>query len=294
MYKKEKFGKNTYYESLEISLDATILDLKLKVLHEVSHHFGKDEKQAEIYSLNLLRKLERDFYICMVPREEVTKVPNALWVSPIGKKSDSPGNSDFGLPELPGLGNYIYGNGWIYHQGKDSVFVGVSLGLSSYLDPQPFEGLRENLLKDRSIPGMLWKTQFAHRMTLTKKDGTDKNIGEFIETPAQIESSAIVSLGAPEVAPLEESHEGLPVLPPNSIFPSMDLSTIQLEPVQLKVQFESSRLLKSATVSIPAVDIIPKQTESKSTHGNPSAQVGEPNGKMVTLPLNCEYVGGSP
>lgn len=314
MYKTENFNKSSEFENLESNLKATILDLKLKVLHEVSHHFGKDEKQAETFSLDLLRKLERDFYICMVPREEITQVPNVLWISPIGKKSDVPDQpingsepSIVGIPNIPGIsgfGNSVNQNGWIYHQSKDSLFPSNSPeSNSSHLDPQPLEGLKEVWEKDKSVPGLLWKKYFANQLTLSKVESSDKNVSEFTEVQDNSSKQLTIGLSTPIESPLgPKKTESAPFDPnvPNAILPevpempgipAIDFPTIKLEPTKVKIQFESGRVFKSATVSVPEVEITPKQTEGKSSHGNPSAKVGEPTGRTVVLPLKCDYVG---
>lgn len=132
-------------------LTEIIFDLRLKLLHEVAHLLGKDEGEAEKYGLTLLKKIERDFYVCMVSREQITTAPNILWVSHVGMtwwtKGGGGSSNCFGpRPDCEPQYNFnwIHSNNWIYHQAKNQMLQSTySVTYYSYLDPQPYEILRK-------------------------------------------------------------------------------------------------------------------------------------------------------
>lgn len=262
VYGHDMYGKNEGSDTFK----ATVLDLKLKVLHEMSHLLGKNEKQAEEYSLELLRKLEEDFYTCMVPREQLEKIPNVLWVSPteLNWVKEQGGGFANCFGEKPGCKqvydfNWIRSNGWLYHQAKNKMLRSYyTITFYSHLDPQPYEDLKDQWTKEVVAPGVQWEKSFGKGEGMRNKE--NGNSVEYFDEPAK------------------------------------DTGKFPDSAIGLKVTFESqdnnSRVFKSAKVNVPLMDItVYPSADIKTMYNNPAAPRGKFIGNTKEFDLKCEYFG---
>jgi hypothetical protein len=265
VYGHDMYGKRDASDSFK----ATVLDLRLKVLHEMSHLLGKNEKQAEEYSLELLRKLEEDFYICGVPKDNLVKEPNVLWVSPTEMswvlKSDGGGQTNCfgpkpGCVQVFGF-NWIRSNNWLYHQSKNKMFRSYyTITYYSHLDPQPFETMKEEWRKENLAPGVRWAKTFDKAEGMTKKSIMNQNSVEYSD----------------------ELNEKTGKLSEDAIAVKADF----------EVNAKGVKIFKSASVNVPLMSIsMQAPAEVKSMYGNPAAPLGKYTGGSKDYPMTCEYFG---
>jgi hypothetical protein len=255
-----------------------ILDLRHKLLHEVAHLLGKDEVQAETYGLDLLRKIEMDFYICMVPREQVITVPNVLWVSPAGISYWTPSGGGRSRCDGPSADcfpdysfNWIHSNNWIYHQAKNQMIQSSSgITYHSHLDPQPYENLKEEWAKSDAPPGVKWEKRFP------KIDPSKDRYGY---SHSMMTKSNPNDLQVEYTEPLD--YEGKQR--PSAIGIIADFATSP----------EGNKIFKSGRARVPLMKINfePPNPEVKTGYNNPLAPSGEyVNGNQDFI-LKCEYAG---
>lgn len=261
------------YTSPETSayLKSIILDLRLKILHEVAHLIGKNEIDAEQFGFDLLKKLERDFYVCMIPLKEVATTPNVLWVSPNGLnwvKQVGGGSMHCEGPE-PGCEaryefNWIHPNNWIFHQAKNQTVASAHLiTYFSHLDPQPYANLKSKWDKEDNPPGIQWDKDFGGPQSTMVMDSMKE--------------------GSAELSTRYKERYGSNGKPRQS-----DIDII----LNFELSPSGIKQLKSGHASVPLMKIVLQPpTNLVTMDNNPLAPLGEYINDKRDFELKCEYFG---